>query len=42
MMSMTTTLDTRTLIEGSITFAASDFTDPRLFELMDARLSSGA
>jgi HAD superfamily hydrolase (TIGR01509 family) len=39
---MTTTLDSRTLIEAGATFAASDFTDPRIFELMEARINSGA
>ena len=39
---MTTTLDSRTLIEAGATFAASNFTDPRIFELIEARLSSGA
>jgi len=39
---MTTTLEARTLIEAGATFAASDFTDPRIFELIEARLSSGA
>jgi HAD superfamily hydrolase (TIGR01509 family) len=39
---MTTTLDSRTLIEAGATFAASDFTDPRIFELIEARINSGA
>jgi HAD superfamily hydrolase (TIGR01509 family) len=39
---MTTTLDTRTLIEAGATFAASNFTDPRIFELIEARINSGA
>jgi HAD superfamily hydrolase (TIGR01509 family) len=39
---MTTTLDARTLIGAGATFAARDFTDPRIFELIEARLSSGA
>jgi len=39
---MTTTLDARTLIGAGATFAAQDFTDPRIFELIEARLSSGA
>ncbi len=39
---MMTTLDSRTLIEAGATFAASDFTDPRIFELIETRLSSGA
>ena len=39
---MTTTLDTRTLIEAGATFAARNFTDPRIFELIEARINSGA
>jgi HAD superfamily hydrolase (TIGR01509 family) len=39
---MTTTLDTRTLIEAGATFAAGNFTDPRIFELIEARINSGA
>jgi HAD superfamily hydrolase (TIGR01509 family) len=39
---MTTTLDSRTLNEAGATFAASNFTDPRIFELIEERLSSGA
>jgi HAD superfamily hydrolase (TIGR01509 family) len=39
---MTTTLDSQTLIEAGATFAASDFTDPRIFELIEARINSGA
>ena len=39
---MTTTLDSRRLIEAGATFAASNFTDPRIFELIETRLSSGA
>ena len=39
---ITTTLEARTLIEAGATFAASDFTDPRIFELIEARLNSGA
>jgi HAD superfamily hydrolase (TIGR01509 family) len=39
---MTTTLDARTLVEAGATFAASDFTDPRIFELIESRLDSGA
>ncbi len=39
---MTTTLDSRTLLEAGATFAASNFTDPRIFELIEARLHSGA
>lgn len=39
---MTTTLDAQTLIEAGATFAASDFTDPRIFALIEARVNSGA
>ncbi len=39
---MMTTLDPRTLIEAGATFAASNFTDPRIFELIEARINSGA
>ncbi len=39
---MTTTLDSRTLIEAGATFAARNFTDPRIFELIETRLNSGA
>ena len=39
---MMTTLDSRTLIEAGATFAASNFTDPRIFELIEARINSGA
>lgn len=39
---MTTTLDARTLIEAGATFAARNFTDPRIFELIEARINSGA
>ena len=39
---MATTLDPRTLIEAGATFAARDFTDPRIFELIETRLDSGA
>jgi len=39
---MTTTLDARTLIGAGATFAVQDFTDPRIFGLIEARLSSGA
>jgi len=39
---MTTTLEARTLIEAGATFATNDFTDPRIFELIEARLNSGA
>ena len=39
---MTTTLDSQTLLEAGATFAASNFTDPRIFRLIEARLYSGA
>jgi len=39
---MTTTLGSRTLIDAGATFAARDFTDPRIFELIETRLDSGA
>ena len=39
---MTTTLDSQTLLDAGATFAASNFTDPRIFELIEARLYSGA
>jgi len=39
---MMTTLDSRTLIEAGATFAASNFTDPRIFQLIETRLNSGA
>jgi beta-phosphoglucomutase-like phosphatase (HAD superfamily) len=39
---ITTTLDSRTLIEAGATFAASNFTDPRIFELIETRLNAGA
>ena len=39
---MTTTLDSRTLIEAGAIFAAENFTDPRIFELIEARIHSGA
>ncbi len=39
---MATTLDAGTLIEAGATFAARDFTDPRIFELIETRLDSGA
>jgi len=39
---MTTTLDSRTLVEAGATFAASNFTDPRIFELIETRLNAGA
>ena len=34
---MTTTLDSRALIEAGAIFAVEDFTDPRVFELIEAR-----
>ena len=39
---MMTTLDSKTLVEAGATFAASNFTDPRIFELIETRLKSGA
>ena len=39
---MTTTLDSRTLIEAGATFAAGNFTDSRILELIEARLNSRA
>jgi beta-phosphoglucomutase-like phosphatase (HAD superfamily) len=39
---ITTTLDSRTLIEAGATFAASNFADPRIFELIETRLNAGA
>jgi HAD superfamily hydrolase (TIGR01509 family) len=39
---MTTTLDSRTLIEAGATFAARDFTDSRIFPLIEARMDSCA
>jgi HAD superfamily hydrolase (TIGR01509 family) len=39
---MTTTLDSQALIRAGATFAAQDFTDPRIFALIEAGLSSGA
>jgi HAD superfamily hydrolase (TIGR01509 family) len=39
---MTTTLDSGILVKAGATFAASDFTDPRIFELIEARINSGA
>jgi HAD superfamily hydrolase (TIGR01509 family) len=35
---MTTTLDAATLIEAGTVFAARDFTDPRIYDLIEARL----
>ena len=37
---MMTTLNAQTLIEAGATFAAEDFTDPRIFELIEARIDS--
>jgi HAD superfamily hydrolase (TIGR01509 family) len=37
---MMTTLNAQTLIEAGATFAAEDFTDPRIFELIEARVDS--
>jgi hypothetical protein len=39
---MTTTLDSRTLIEAGATFAAGNFTDSRILELIEARLNFDA
>jgi len=39
---MTTTLDSRTLVEAGATFAAGNFTDPHIFELIETRLNAGA
>jgi HAD superfamily hydrolase (TIGR01509 family) len=39
---MTTTLDSRTLIEAGATFTVQDFTDPRILALIEARIDSGA
>jgi HAD superfamily hydrolase (TIGR01509 family) len=39
---MTTTLDSRTLIEAGAAFTASNFTDPGIFALIEARIDSGA
>jgi HAD superfamily hydrolase (TIGR01509 family) len=38
---VTTTLDSLTLIEAGARFAAQDFTDPRIFELIEACITSG-
>jgi HAD superfamily hydrolase (TIGR01509 family) len=35
---MATTLDSRTLVEAGAAFAAQDFTDPRIFALIEARI----
>jgi beta-phosphoglucomutase len=35
---MTTTLDSRILLDAGATLAASDFTDPRIFALIEARI----
>jgi HAD superfamily hydrolase (TIGR01509 family) len=37
-----TTLDAKTLVDAGATFAADNFTDPRIFELIEARLRFGA
>ena len=37
---MTTTLDSQTLIDAGATIAASDFTEPRIFELIDERMEA--
>jgi HAD superfamily hydrolase (TIGR01509 family) len=39
---MTTSLDAATLIAAGATFAVSNFTDPKIFELIDARIRSDA
>jgi HAD superfamily hydrolase (TIGR01509 family) len=39
---MSTTLDERTLIKAGAAMAVSDFTDPRIFALIDARIGSRA
>ena len=39
---MTTTLDSQTLFQAGATMAASNFTDPRIFDLIEARINSGA
>ena len=39
---LTTTLDAQTLIEAGATFAASNFTDPQIFELIEARMDFDA
>jgi HAD superfamily hydrolase (TIGR01509 family) len=39
---MTTTLDSRTLINAGATLAAGDFTDPRIFALIEARSGADA
>ena len=39
---MTTTLDLPTSVEAGATFAAGNFTDPRIFELIETRLNAGA
>jgi HAD superfamily hydrolase (TIGR01509 family) len=39
---MTTSLDAATLIAAGATFATSNFTDPKIFELIDVRIESGA
>jgi hypothetical protein len=39
---MTTTLDSRTLISAGATLAAADFTDPRIYRLIEARIGADA
>ena len=39
---MTTTLDSPTLIGAGAIFTVKDFTDPRIVELIEARIRSGA
>jgi beta-phosphoglucomutase-like phosphatase (HAD superfamily) len=39
---MTTTLDSRTLIDAGAALTVSDFTDRRIFELIEARLGADA
>jgi HAD superfamily hydrolase (TIGR01509 family) len=39
---MTTTLDSRTLISAGATLAAGDFTDPRIYRLIEARIGADA
>jgi HAD superfamily hydrolase (TIGR01509 family) len=39
---MTTTLDSATLIQAGATFATSNYTDARIFELIETRMNSGA
>ena len=42
MVGLTTTLNAQALIEAGATFAAGNFTDPRMFELIEARMDFGA